>query len=57
MRRSLRNFQLACNHAGLAHFDGVYFFHEFLRVLRHSSPSAEDLSQADARSQPFTGVP
>ena len=34
MRRSPRNLTIACNHAGLTHFGGIYFFHEFLRVLR-----------------------
>ena len=33
MRRSPRNLQIACNHAGLTHFGGVYFLHEFIRVL------------------------
>lgn len=34
MRYSPRNIRIACNHAGLTHYGGVYFFHEFLRVLR-----------------------
>src|SRR5438094_4820591 len=34
MRYSPRNIPVACNHKGLTHFGGVYFFHEFLRVLR-----------------------
>src|SRR5664280_3303350 len=34
MRYSPRNSRIACNHAGLTHFGGVYFFHEFLRVLQ-----------------------
>ena len=34
MRRSPRNLRIACDHAGLTHFGGVYFFHEFLRVLQ-----------------------
>jgi Transposase DDE domain group 1 len=33
MRRSPRNLTVACNHAGLTHFGGAYFFHEFLRLL------------------------
>ena len=33
MRRSPRNLIVACNHTGLTHFGGIYFFHEFLRVL------------------------
>ena len=31
--RSPRNVRFACNHAGLTHFGGAYFFHEFVRVL------------------------
>ena len=34
MRRSPRNLRVACNHNGLTHFGGVYFFHEFLQVLQ-----------------------
>jgi Transposase DDE domain group 1 len=34
MRRSPRNLQIACNHKGLTHFGGVFFFHEFLQVLQ-----------------------
>jgi hypothetical protein len=34
MRRSPQNLQIACNHAGLTHLGGVYFFHEFIRVLQ-----------------------
>ena len=34
MRRSPRNVKIACNHQGLTHFGGIYFFHEFLRVLQ-----------------------
>jgi hypothetical protein len=34
MRRSPRNLRIACNHEGLTHFGGIYFFHEFLRVLQ-----------------------
>jgi len=34
MRRSPRNLKIACNHAGLTHFGGAYFFHEFLQVLQ-----------------------
>ena len=33
MRYSPRTIRIACNHRGLTHFGGVYFFHEFLRVL------------------------
>ena len=25
---------IACDHKGLTHFGGIYFFHEFLRVLQ-----------------------
>jgi len=31
--RSPRNVRITCNHRGLSHFGGSYFFHEFLRVL------------------------
>jgi hypothetical protein len=34
MRYSPRNITVACNHSGLTHFGGIYFFHEFLRVLQ-----------------------
>jgi hypothetical protein len=34
MRRSPRNLKITCNHRGLTHYGGVYFFHEFLRVLQ-----------------------
>ena len=34
MRRSPRNLRIACDHRGLTHFGGVYFLHEFLRVLQ-----------------------
>lgn len=34
MRYSPRNITVACNHRGLTHFGGIYFFHEFLRVLQ-----------------------
>ena len=34
MRRSPRNLKIAFNHAGLTHYGGTYFFHEFLRVLQ-----------------------
>jgi hypothetical protein len=37
MKYSPKNIKVACDHRGLTHFGGVYFFHEFLRVmqLRH----------------------
>jgi hypothetical protein len=34
MQYSPRNVTLRCGHAGLTHFGGVFFFHEFLRVLQ-----------------------
>jgi hypothetical protein len=34
MRRSPTNVKIACNHAGLTHYGGVFFFHEFTRVLQ-----------------------
>ena len=37
MKYSPKNIKVACDHKGSTHFGGVYFFHEFLRVmqLRH----------------------
>jgi hypothetical protein len=46
MRRSPRNLQIACNHAGLAHFGGAYFFHEFLQVLQFRHFLAQNLHYA-----------
>jgi hypothetical protein len=34
MRHSPRNLRLACDHKGLTHFGGIYFFREFPRVLQ-----------------------
>ena len=34
MRHSPRNLRIACDHTGLTHFGGIYFFREFLRVLQ-----------------------
>jgi hypothetical protein len=34
MQYSPRNIRVACDHAGLTHFGGAHFFHEFLRVLQ-----------------------
>ena len=34
VRRSPRNLRIACDHRGLTHFGGIYFFHEFVQVLR-----------------------
>src|SRR5512141_1876336 len=29
-----RNIKIACNHRGLTHYGGIFFFQEFLRVLQ-----------------------
>jgi hypothetical protein len=34
MRRSPTNVRIDCNHGGLTHYGGVFFFHEFIRVLQ-----------------------
>jgi hypothetical protein len=34
MRRAPRNLRIAFNHRGLTHYGGVFFFHEFIRVLQ-----------------------
>ena len=34
MRRSPRNVRIAFDDAGLTHYGGVFFFHEFTRVLQ-----------------------
>jgi hypothetical protein len=34
MRRSPKNVKIAFNHRGLTHYGGVFFFHEFTRVLQ-----------------------
>lgn len=34
MRRSPRNLRIACNHTGLTHFGGLFFFHEFITLLQ-----------------------
>jgi hypothetical protein len=44
MRRSPRNLTITWNHAGLTHFGGIYFFHEFLRVLQLRHFLAQQLS-------------
>jgi hypothetical protein len=44
MRHSPRNLRLACAHAGLTHFGGIYFFREFLRVLQFHNFLALHLS-------------
>jgi len=44
MRRSPRNLRIACNHAGLTHFGGVRFFHEFLSMLQFRHFLAQNLT-------------
>ncbi|HUY12853.1 MAG TPA: hypothetical protein VMX16_04370 [Terriglobia bacterium] len=44
MHYSPRNIKVACNHRGLTHFGGIYFFHEFLRVLQFRNFLALHLS-------------
>ena len=34
MRRSPKNVRIAFNHRGLMHYGGIFFFHEFTRVLQ-----------------------
>ena len=34
MRRSPKNVRIAFDDAGLTHYGGVFFFHEFTRVLQ-----------------------
>jgi hypothetical protein len=34
MRRSPKNIRIAFNHGGLTHYGGIFFFHEFTRVLQ-----------------------
>src|SRR5215831_6099956 len=34
MQYSPRNIRIACEHGGLTHFGGAFFFHEFIRVLQ-----------------------
>jgi hypothetical protein len=34
MRRAPRNLRIACDHRGLTHFGGAYFFHAFLQLLQ-----------------------
>ena len=46
MRRSPRNLLVACNHKGLTHFGGAYFFHEFLRVLQLRDFLAQNVKYA-----------
>ena len=44
MRHSPRNLRLACDHKGLTHFGGIYFFREFLRVLQFRNFLAQHLT-------------
>ena len=44
MRYSPHNIKIACNHQGLTHFGGIYFFHEFLRMLQLRNFLAQHLS-------------
>jgi len=44
MRHSPRNLRLACDHKGLTHFGGVYFFREFLGVLQFRNFLARQLT-------------
>jgi len=44
MRHSPRNLRLACDHKGLTHFGGIYFFREFLRVLQFRNFLAQQLA-------------
>jgi len=43
INRSPRGLKIACNHTGLTHFGGIYFFHEFLRVLHFRQFLARNL--------------
>jgi DDE family transposase len=44
MRHSPRNLRIACDHRGLTHFGGVYFFREFLQVLQFRNFLAHQLT-------------
>jgi Transposase DDE domain group 1 len=44
MRHSPRSLRLACDHKGLTHFGGIYFFREFLRVLQFRNFLAHQLT-------------
>lgn len=44
MRHSPRNLRIACDHRGLTHFGGVFFFHEFLQVLQFRHFLAQNLT-------------
>ena len=43
MPYSSRNIKIACEHAGLTHFGGAFFFHEFIRVLQLRNSLARHL--------------
>jgi hypothetical protein len=43
VHKSPRNVIIACNHRGLSHFGGAYFFHEFVRVLHARHFLAEQI--------------
>jgi len=45
-----RNIKISCNHRGLTHYGGIYFFQEFLRVLQFRHSVARRLD--DFRSRP-----
>ena len=38
-----RNIKVACNHSGLTHYGGIFFFQEFLRVLQFRNLLARHL--------------
>ena len=44
MRRSPRNLRIACDHRGLTHYGGVFFFQEFLQVLQFRDFLAQQLT-------------
>src|SRR5437588_9431767 len=44
MRRSPRILRIACDHRGLTHYGGLYFFQEFLRVLQFRNFLAQQLT-------------
>lgn len=44
MRHSPRHLRLVCDHKGLTHFGGVYFFREFLQVLQFRHFLAQQLT-------------
>src|SRR5207249_10083330 len=40
-----RNITIACNHGGLTHYGGIFFFQEFLRVLQFRRFLAQQLRE------------